>query len=77
MNRRRRPLLAALTILAGGTVTAFAVSSSARNKIQDADQALAGLYATQPTGRDLAKRTKAILESPRIIKFGLRAPLPA
>jgi lipid-binding SYLF domain-containing protein len=71
MNRARRSLLAALMIVGGGTAAAFAASSSARKINQDADQALARLYAAQPKARDLAKRAKAILVFPRIIKAGL------
>jgi lipid-binding SYLF domain-containing protein len=71
MNRTRRSFLAALTIVGDGSAAAFAASSSAWKINQDADQALARLYAAQPKARDLAKRARAILVFPRIIKAGL------
>jgi lipid-binding SYLF domain-containing protein len=71
MNKTRRSLLAALAVAMGGTSSAFAAASSARKINSDVDQALRSLYASQPKARELAKRAKAILVFPRIIKAGL------
>jgi lipid-binding SYLF domain-containing protein len=48
----------------------IARAASARTINQDADQALQALYAAQPKARDLARRAKAVLVFPRIIKAG-------
>lgn len=71
MNRTRRTLLTALPMMAAGSVSALAAAPSARTIDRNASQALTTLYATQPKARELAKRAKAILVFPRIIKAGL------
>jgi lipid-binding SYLF domain-containing protein len=68
MNRTRRSLLVALTVVAGASATAFATCGRQIN--QDGDRALAALYAAQPMTRYLGKRTKPILVFPEMIKAG-------
>jgi len=48
-----------------------AYAASAREIDRGANKALSTLYAAQPKARDLARRAKAILMFPKIIKAGL------
>jgi lipid-binding SYLF domain-containing protein len=67
----RRLMIAGLGALAvGGPALAGPLASSAAQLNQDADAALANLYATSPKARELASRSRAILVFPKIIKAG-------
>ncbi len=72
MQPTRRRVLAALSAAAGVAAMApgSALAASARKIDRDADHALRGLYAAQPRAHNLAKRAKAILVFPSIVKAG-------
>jgi lipid-binding SYLF domain-containing protein len=72
MHTTRRALVGGLATLTCGALaisTAHAASSHQIN--QQVDQALRTLYAVHPKARELARRAKAILVFPKIIKAGL------
>jgi lipid-binding SYLF domain-containing protein len=73
METTRRGALIHLLALVGGAalISTPAPAASAHRINQDVDRALRTLYATQPKARELAKRAKAILVFPSIIKAGL------
>ena len=73
MFTTRRRLLMILAGLSGGftLVSLPAFAASAREINGEVDEALRLLYATQPKARDLARRARAILVFPKIIKAGL------
>jgi len=63
-------IVAAATVLLGTTgLQAHAASAADLNK--DASQALQALYKTNPTAEVIAKKAKAILVFPKIVKAGL------
>ena len=73
MFTTRRRLLLILAGLGGGftLVSSPAFAASAREINVEVNEALRLLYSTQPKARDLARRAKAILVFPKIIKAGL------
>jgi lipid-binding SYLF domain-containing protein len=73
MIKTRRRLLWLLAGLGSGFTLASspAFAASAQEINTEVDQALRLLYSTQPRARGLARRAKAILVFPRIIKAGL------
>lgn len=73
MTMTRRCLFGTM-LAVGGSIAAIngsVAAPSAREINQQADQALAQLYARQPRARDLGRRAKGILIFPGIIKAGL------
>ena len=73
MKPTRRSTLAGITLLAVAMAVpaTSALAVSAHEIDQQATVALNSLLASQPKARELAKRAKAILVFPRIIKAGL------
>jgi lipid-binding SYLF domain-containing protein len=73
MFKTRRRLLLIIAGLGGGftLVSLPAIAASAQEINEEVDQALSLLYSTQPKTRDLARRARAILVFPKIIKAGL------
>lgn len=73
MNIFRRTLnkilIVSIATLSLGTVSSFAASADDLNK--DAAQALQILYKTNPAAEAVAKKARAILVFPKIIKAGL------
>lgn len=72
MDETRRFVLGSIAALAGGTIvrTQVAHAASARRIDRESDRALRTLYSLQPKARELAKRAKAILVFPSILKAG-------
>lgn len=73
MTRRRLPwlLAAASAAVLLGSLPGPALAASAEDLNQDAAQALTTLYSHNPTAEVIAKKAKAILVFPKIIKAGL------
>ena len=75
MNYKLRPIFLALIV--GTFLTTYAATFSVANAItpedlnKDANQALHMLTSTTPVAADLAKKAKAILIFPNIVKAGL------
>jgi lipid-binding SYLF domain-containing protein len=69
----RRGLAVALGATAASTLVPShsAEAASARKLTTDAKRALAALYGVQPRTRELARRARAVLVFPRIVKAGL------
>ncbi len=63
-------LATAAALLLGSTGT-LALAAAAEDLDRDAAQALQALYKTNPTAEVIAKRAKAILVFPKIVKAGL------
>ena len=72
MKPTRRSVLAGLTVLTAVAAMSPgpAQAASARKINREADHALLSLYAVQPRARNLARRAKAILVFPSIVKAG-------
>lgn len=73
MSRRRFPwvlAIAAGAILFGGLL-GQALAATAEDLDKDSSQALTTLYARNPTAEVIAKKAKAILVFPKVIKAGL------
>jgi lipid-binding SYLF domain-containing protein len=66
-----RALLAGAASLVLGGFGSAAVAASAEDLDKDAAQALATLYKTNPTAEVIAKKARAILVFPKIVKAGL------
>jgi lipid-binding SYLF domain-containing protein len=69
-----RPLFLALiigTIAAGGAYSPANAATTKEELNTDADQALGTLIKTNPNAADLAKRAKAVLIFPNLVKAGL------
>lgn len=73
MSRRRLPGL--LAVMAGavlfGGLLGQALAATAQDLDKDADQTLKTLYARNPTAETIAKKAKAVLVFPKVIKAGL------
>ena len=73
MSRRRMPWV--LGIAAGavlfGSMIGHALAATAEDLNKDASQALATLYRHNPTAEVIARKAKAILVFPKVIKAGL------
>jgi lipid-binding SYLF domain-containing protein len=63
--------LGILSTIALGMMSANAVAASAEDLAKDADQALHALYKTSPVAEAIAKKSRAILVFPKIVKAGL------
>lgn len=73
MSRRRLPWVLALgagAVMFGGLL-GQAVAATAEDLNKDAAQALTTLYGRNPTAELIAKKAKAILVFPKVIKAGL------
>lgn len=64
-------LLATAAFALMGTMATPAAAASAEDLDRDAQQTLAALYKANPTAEIIAKRAKAVLVFPKIIKAGL------
>jgi len=64
-------LLLVAATLTLGTVSSQAIAASAEDLNKDAAQALQTLYKSNPVAESIAKKAKAILVFPKIIKAGL------
>ena len=64
-------IFVAAAALALGSVSATAVAASAEDLDKDAAQALQILYKHNPAAESIAKKSKAILVFPKIVKAGL------
>lgn len=73
MAIKRRSLAKLLSAAAAGSLIPAgpARAATGRELSREAGQALADLYAAQPKARQLARRAKAVLVFPRILKAGL------
>ena|SRR5450830_471199 len=67
----QRLLLVAIAALSISAFSNVASAATAEDLNRDADQALQKLYKTNPFAEDIAKKAKAILIFPNIIKAGL------
>jgi len=64
-------ILVTAAALALGSISSQAVAATAEDLNKDAAQALQTLYKTSPAAENLAKKAKAILIFPKIVKAGL------
>ena len=64
-------LLVAVAVFSISAFSNFANAATAEDLNKDAEQALQKLYKTNPFAEDVAKKAKAILVFPNIIKAGL------
>lgn len=74
MTQRRtigKTLLVAAATLMLGVTSLPAAAASAEDLNKDASQTLQALYKTNPTAEVIAKKAKAILVFPKIVKAGL------
>lgn len=73
MSRRRLPwlFLAALGAVLFGGLLGKALAATAQDLDKDAGQALTTLYSRNPAAEVIAKKAKAILVFPKVIKAGL------
>lgn len=73
MSRRRLPwvLATAVGAVLFGVMLGEALAATAQDLDKDADQTLKTLYARNPTAGTIAKKAKAVLVFPKVIKAGL------
>jgi lipid-binding SYLF domain-containing protein len=66
-----KALLATAAALSLGSMGSLALAATAEDLDKDAAQSLQTLYKTNPTAEAIAKKAKAILVFPKIVKAGL------
>jgi len=66
-----RALLVAVSTLLLSSLSSTAFATSAEDLDRDSAQALQALYKTNPTAEVIAKKAKAVLVFPKIVKAGL------